>query len=248
MFNSRTLLGTGGLLLLVGLATPGCATKKFVRQEVGVVDKRVSDVDKKQSEAIANLDNKEQKDVSRVEERAMSAESKANDAAKAAQTADQKAVQAGQDAQAANGLAQQANTKVADVQHQVETIDNFKVATTQDVLFGFNKATLTEEQKAKLDTVVQAVQGMPRFQIEVQGFTDHVGSSAYNISLSARRADAVVRYLVDKGVALRRVHTIGLGETPKTEARLTKKEMRHVVVNLLVPDAAMQASATPGGR
>ena len=102
MLNSRTLLGTGGLLLLVALATPGCATKKYVQQEVGTVDKRVSDVDKKQAEAVANLDNKEQKDVSRVEERAMSAESKANDAAKAAQVADQKAVQASQDAHAAS--------------------------------------------------------------------------------------------------------------------------------------------------
>jgi outer membrane protein OmpA-like peptidoglycan-associated protein len=243
MLNSRILLGTGGLLLLVGLATPGCATHKYVQQQVGTVDKRVSDVDKKQSDAVANLDNKEQKDVSRVEERAMSAESKANDAAKAAQVADQKAVQAGQDAHSANDLAQQANTKVGDVQRQVETIDNFKVATTQDVLFGFNKTMLTEEGKAKLDAIVQQAQGMPRFQIEVQGFTDRVGAKDYNITLSARRADAVVRYLVDKGLPLRRVHTIGLGETPKTDAKLTKKEMRHVVVNLYAPEAPMSASA-----
>ncbi len=245
---SRTLLGAGGALLLVALATPGCATKKFVREQVGGVDQRVSAVDKKQSEAITNLDAKTQKDVSRVEERAMSAESKANDAAKAAQVADQKAVQAGQDAQAANGLAQQANTKVSDVQRQVEGIDNFKVATTQDVLFGFNKATLTDEEKAKLDAIVQQTQGMNRFQIEVQGFTDRIGSKQYNLSLSARRADAVVRYLVDKGVPLRRVHNIGLGETPKTDAKLTKKEMRHVVVNLFAPETAMSASAAPAGH
>jgi outer membrane protein OmpA-like peptidoglycan-associated protein len=236
MLHSRTLLGTGGLLLLVALATPGCATKKYVQEQVGTVDKRVSDIDKKQSEAVANLDNKEQKDVSRVEERAMSAESKANDAAKAAQAADQKAVQAGQDAHSANDLAQQASAKVGDVQREIETYDNFKVAGTQDVLFGFNKATLTDEGKAKLDSLVQQAQALPRYQVEVQGYTDHVGSSGYNLGLSARRADAVVRYLVDKGLVLRRVHTIGLGEAPK-DTNLTKKEMRHVVVNLLAPEA-----------
>lgn len=237
MLNSRTLLGTGGLLLLVALATPGCATKKFVQQQVGTVDKRVSDIDKKQSEAVANLDNKEQKDVSRVEERAMSAESKANDAAKAAQAADQKAVQAGQDAHSATDLAQQATAKAGEVQREIESYDNFKVAGTQDVLFGFNKAMLTDEAKAKLDSVVQQAQGLPRYQVEVQGYTDRVGSLNYNVGLSARRADAVVRYLVDKGLLLRRVHTIGLGETPKTDAKLTKKEMRHVVVNLFAPEA-----------
>ncbi len=248
MLNSRTLLGTGGLLLLVALATPGCATKKYVQEQVGTVDKRVSDIDKKQSEAVANLDNKEQKDVSRVEERAMSAESKANDAAKAAQAADQKAAQAGQDAHAANDLAQQANTRVGDVQHEIESFDNFKLAATQDVLFAFNKASLTDEAKAKLDALVQQAQGMPRYQIEVQGYTDRVGSKDYNVTLSARRADAVVRYLVDKGLLLRRVHTIGLGETPKTDAKLTKKEMRHVVANLYAPEAPMSASTAPAAH
>jgi outer membrane protein OmpA-like peptidoglycan-associated protein len=237
MMISRTLLGTGGLLLLVALANPGCATKKYVQEQVGTVDQRVSTIDKKQSDAISNLDNKEQKDVSRVEERAMSAESKANDAAKAAQTADQKAVQAGQDAHAANDLAAQANTKVANVQQEVENIDNLKVAGTQVVLFGFNKATLTDEEKAKLDSLAQQAQGMTRYQIEVQGYTDRVGAKQYNLGLSAHRADAVVRYLVEKGIPLRRVHTIGLGETPKTDAKLTNKEMRHVVVNLYGPEA-----------
>ncbi len=243
MLISRTLLGTGGLLLLVALATPGCATKKFVRNEVGTVDSRVSAIDKKQTEAISNLDNKEQKDVSRVEERAMSAEGKANDAAKAAQVADQKAVQAGQDAQSANNLAQQANTKVGDVQRQVDNIDTFKVTSTQDVLFGFNKATLTEDGQAKLDSLAQQAQSMSRYQIEVEGFTDRIGSKEYNLGLSARRAEAVVRYLVDKGVPLRRIHTIGLGETPKTESAMTKKEMRRVVVNLYAPENQTPASA-----
>jgi OmpA-OmpF porin, OOP family len=242
MLDSRTLLGTGGLLLLVALATPGCATKKFVQQQVGTVDQRVSDIDKKQSAAVANLDNKEQKDVSRVEERAMGAETKANEAAKAADAADQKAVQAGQAAKGANDLAQQANNRVGEVQHEVETIDNFKVLSTLNVLFGFNKATLTDEGKAKLDSVIQQAQGMSRFQVEVQGFTDRAGSKDYNVVLSTRRAETVLRYLVDKGLPLRRVHVIGLGETPKG-SDLPKKEMRRVVVNLYAPDQPMTAAS-----
>jgi OOP family OmpA-OmpF porin len=104
-----------------------------------------------------------------------------------------------------------------------------------------------EEGKAKLDAMVQQAQGMSRYQIEVQGFTDRIGSNDYNINLSARRADAVVRYLIDKGIPLRRVHKIGLGETPKTEAKLTKKEMRHVLVNLYAPETPMSASTTAPG-
>jgi outer membrane protein OmpA-like peptidoglycan-associated protein len=237
MSTSRTLLATGGFLLLVALATPGCATKKYVQQQVGTVDQRVSAIDKKNSEAISNLDGKEQKDVSRVEERAMSAESKANDAAKAAQAADQKAGQADQAAHAANDLAMRADAHAGEVHTEVENIDNFKVASTQSVLFGFNKAVLNEESKAKLDSIVQQTQGMSRFVVEVEGFTDHVGAKEYNLALSRHRADAVLRYLVDHGIPLRRLHMIGLGETPKTEvaSSMTKKEMRRVVVNLYAP-------------
>jgi outer membrane protein OmpA-like peptidoglycan-associated protein len=229
-------------MLLVALATPGCATKKFVRQQVGTVDQRVSEIDKKQSEAISNLDSKEQKDISRVEERAMTADNRASEAAKAAAAADAKAAQAGQSAQSANELAQRAHTRVGEVQHEVENIDNFKVASTQDVLFHFNRANLTDEATAKLDSIIQQAKAANRYQIEVEGFTDRIGAKDYNLSLSRRRADAVLRYLVDNGIPLRRVHMIGLGETPKTETNLTKKEMRRVVVSLYVPETPAPAA------
>ncbi len=216
MTTSRILTGTGGLLILVALATPGCATKKFVRTQVGTVDQRVSDVDKKQTEALANLEGKEQKDVSRVEERAMGAENKANEAARAAQVADQKATQADQTARNATDLAQQAQSRIGDVQRAVADIDKFKLVSSEDVLFGFGKATLTDDGKAKLDSLLQATQSAPRYVLEVEGFTDRTGSKEYNLVLSRRRADAVVRYMVDHGIPLRNIHMIGLGEMTKT--------------------------------
>lgn len=262
MTTSKTLAGASGLFLIVALATSGCATKKYARQQAGAVDQRVSEVDKKHSEALANLEGKEQKDVSRVEERAMGAENKANDAARAAQAADQHAGQASDAAKNATDLAQQAQSRIGDVQRVVENIDKYKLVTAEGVLFAFNKATLTPEGTAKLDTLAQQTQSMPRFIVEVQGYTDKTGPQDYNLALSRRRADTVVRYLVDKGVPLRRIHMIGLGsETPSVAANqnqqqqtadsgqpMSKKEMRHqmrrVNINVYAPETTLSASSS----
>ncbi|MGE5647488.1 MAG: OmpA family protein [Acidobacteriota bacterium] len=248
MTTSKTLVATSGFLLIVALATPGCATKKYARQQAGAVDQRVSEVDKKHTEALANLEAKEQKDVSRVEERAMGAENKANDAARAAQAADQRAGQAADAARNATDLAQQANSKVGDVQRVVENIDKYKLVTSEGVLFGFDKAVLTKDGQAKLDQVAQSAQGMDRYIIEIEGYTDPTGPKDYNLALSRRRADAVTRYLVDKGIPLRRIHQIGLGaETPsvaeQSGQKMTRKEMRRVNVNVFTPETTLSASS-----
>jgi len=241
--------------MIVALATPGCATKKYARQQAGAVDQRVSEMDKKHMEALSNLDSKEQKDISRVEERAMGAENKANDAARAAQAADQHAGQASEAARNASTQAQQANSRVGDVEKVVQGIDSFKLVSSDGVLFAFNKATLTDEGKSKLDTLIQNTQGMGRYVIEVQGFTDKSGPADYNLVLSRRRADTVARYMVDKGVPLRRIHMIGLGyDTPSmgqtaSAAPLTRKEMRRVMVNVFAPDTTLSASSgSPQGQ
>ncbi len=253
MSGSKTLVGFSGLVMLVALSAPGCASKKYVRQQTSPIQQRVEDLDKKHSEAIASLESKEQKDVSRVEERAMTAENKANDAARAAQQADNKATQAGQAAQNATQMAQSAQSKIGDLTTAFQNVDNFKVVSAEDVLFRFNRADLNDDAKAKLDQLVQQANGMPRYILEVEGFTDRTGPQEYNLVLSRKRADTVVRYLVDHNVPLRRIHMIGLGETQPTAAegqqaaaephKLTKKEQRRVIVKVLAPETTMSASA-----
>ncbi len=96
---------------------------------------------------------------------------------------------------------------------------------------------------------------MPRYVVEVEGFTDKTGPREYNLALSRRRADAVVRYLVDKGVPLRRIHMIGLGATmaPMTDGnamaqntsespKLTRKQQRRVIVRVYAPESTLSAS------
>ncbi len=253
MRTSNTLVGVGigGLVFLTALTTTGCATKKYVRQQTSPIQQRVEEVDKKQSDALASLESKEEKDVSRVEERAMTAENKANDAARAAQQADVKAVQAGDVARNATEMARTNQTKLGDLSNAFQTMDNFKLASAEDLLFRFDRAELTPDAKAKLDQVIQQTSGMNRYVLEIEGFTDKSGPSDYNLALSRRRADSVVRYLVDHNVPLRRIHMIGLGAQRVTEgqaanrpASLTKKEQRRVVVKVWVPETNLAAGAT----
>jgi outer membrane protein OmpA-like peptidoglycan-associated protein len=224
--------------MMVALSSTGCATKKFVQEQVNPVQQRVDAVDKKQTEALASLDAKEQKDISRVEERAITADSKAGDAARAAAQADSKAAAAAEAARSANTLAQADQAKIGDLTVEFQNMDNLKLSATESVLFGLNKSALSDEAKAKLDQIVQQTSSLSRYVLEVEGFTDKTGSKEYNLVLSARRADAVMRYLVDKKVPLRRIHMLGLGVDQAAEGEestpATRKEARRVVVKVWV--------------
>lgn len=87
-----------------------------------------------------------------------------------------------------------------------------KVSFASDALFDFNKSTLKQEGKDKLDDLFLKLFGMNLEVIVAVGHTDSVGSDAYNQKLSVKRAEAVKHYLVEKGVEENRVYTEGKGE------------------------------------
>src|SRR5205823_10395499 len=81
------------------------------------------------------------------------------------------------------------------------------------VVFANNSAVLTAQSKSTLDKIASDVSGQRSgYLVELQGFTDSVGSEQYNFGLSQRRAESVERYLVSKNVPLYRVSIVGLGE------------------------------------
>ena len=115
-------------------------------------------------------------------------------------------------------------------------------------LFEFNKAVLTKEARAKLDSEVIAKLGDLRElrYIIVNGHADRLGSTPYNQKLSEKRADAVRAYLVSKGVAADKVETLGFGKTLPVKACPDQKE-RKGLIECLAPNrrVVVEVQGTP---
>ena len=85
-----------------------------------------------------------------------------------------------------------------------------------NIFYDFDKATLRPESEAALDKLVKLLEENPNITIELSAHTDYKGSADYNKRLSQRRADAVVTYLIKKGIAADRLSPVGYGkEKPK---------------------------------
>jgi OOP family OmpA-OmpF porin len=101
-----------------------------------------------------------------------------------------------------------------------------RVSFAADSLFGFDQSVVRPEGRAALDTFAREVQGTSFDVITVEGHTDRLGSTAYNQSLSQRRAEVVKAYLVGTGgVDAAKVSAVGRGESsPVTKPEDCKGE------------------------
>jgi OOP family OmpA-OmpF porin len=88
-----------------------------------------------------------------------------------------------------------------------------------DALFDFDKATVKPDGRQALDKFAADLRGTIFDRVTVTGHTDRIGSDAYNMALSTRRADAVKTYLVDPaGIPAAKIIANGAGEsTPLTK-------------------------------
>jgi len=84
---------------------------------------------------------------------------------------------------------------------------------TLKLLFDFDSAELRPESITELERVVKFMNDVPFARAMVQGHTDSVGSDAYNMKLSDRRAKSVFDYLTSRGVDPSRLTSEGRGET-----------------------------------
>ena len=118
------------------------------------------------------------------------------------------------------------------------------VITFGNVLFDFDKATLKPAANADVRKLAQFLQEHPERKVLIEGFTDSVGSDAYNLQLSQARADSVRHALVREGVDPGRIQTVGLGKahpvsdnnTPASQAMNRRVEVTVSHDSSKVPD------------
>jgi outer membrane protein OmpA-like peptidoglycan-associated protein/tetratricopeptide (TPR) repeat protein len=124
-----------------------------------------------------------------------------------------------------------AMTAVAQKIEQKITLEKPRVGqkiVLRNVYFDFNKATLTAESLSELQKVVNLMKNNPTLKVEIGGHTDNVGSATYNQVLSQRRAQSVVNYLVDRGIARTRFRAVGYGESRPLASNDDEKEGREL--------------------
>ena len=110
-----------------------------------------------------------------------------------------------------------ANEQAARLQSEIDALkakstDRGLVLTLGDVLFDTGKATLNSGATRKLDQLAQFLTEHPDRRVQVDGFTDSVGTDSFNLELSQRRADAVKAALLTRGIDSLRIGTQGYGK------------------------------------
>ena len=226
---ANKLYAVSVLALAVAVA-PACASKKFVRTEVGNVNTKV--------DTLSGSLEETQERTRKNEERIGAVDTKAEAAGRSAQ-------EARGAADAAAQSARQVNTRVDQVQTELTTAVAasrklvYEVTLSEDQgQFKSGKFELPDTAKARLDEVINQLKADTKnVFIEIEGHTDNVGDKAFNESLGMERAEAVKRYLYEQHqVPLHKMNVISYGEDKPIGPNNSKDgraQNRRVVIRIL---------------
>jgi OmpA-OmpF porin, OOP family len=95
---------------------------------------------------------------------------------------------------------------------------------TLDVKFDFDKSIIKDDYCKDIDDLDKVMKDYPDLNVVIEGHTDNIGTDAYNKNLSQERADAVKKYMVEKGgIDANRIKAIGFGEERPVDSNDTKE-------------------------
>ena len=233
---SRTGVLVSVTLLIVAT---GCATKGWVREEMGKQEAQVG-------QRIGQVDERigtEAKRVDIVDRRIDTVEGRVN---QEAQKTDGMGVRVGtletsitSTSEAARGARERADAAMA----KAEGVDsrltklwnnrfNAKVVETVNVQFGFNRSDLDDGAETTLLGLAKEMQANPGLTVELAGYTDMKGARDYNYNLSQRRVESVRRFLIERGVQIGRIQAVGLGAL--SDRATPEAQKRRVAAKLMI--------------
>jgi len=226
----KSLIAASLLSLTVALA-PACATKKYVRTEVGGVNSKVDTL----SGTVEQTQGRIQQDEAKIGQ----VDQKAEAAGKSAETAQNTATAAQQAARQAAARADQVNTDLsANIAAGRKLV--YEVTLSEDQgNFKFGKTELPDEAKMRIDQVISQLKGQQGkdVYIEVEGHTDNVGGKDMNYQLGLDRAEAVKKYLyAQHQIPLHKINVISYGEEKPVSPNNTRDgraQNRRVVIRVL---------------
>jgi peptidoglycan-associated lipoprotein len=215
------------VLALAVSGTTACATKKFVRTNVGEVNEKVDTL---------------ARSVEENQERTKANETRIGEVDQRTAAADQKAAQAAQRADAAHTAVDAVKTsseaRADAIEKSVRRLVYEVVLSEDKGNFKFGKAVMPDEAKGEIDTLVQQLKSEPKgAYIEIEGHTDSAGTPDGNYRLGLSRAENVKRYLYEQHqVPLHRINVISYGEEKPIAPNKTRDgraQNRRVVIKIL---------------
>jgi outer membrane protein OmpA-like peptidoglycan-associated protein len=218
----KLVIGVPVLALALG-GTTACATKKFVRGEVGQVNEKVDTLTRS---------------VEENQERTRANEARIGEVDQKAAAADQRAAGAEQRAAEARSAADAVNTRADAIERASKRLVYEVVLSEDKGDFKFGQAAVPEAAVGEIDQLVQQLKANPNGAfIEIEGHTDNTGTKEINYKLGMERADAVKRYIYENHqVPLHRINVISYGEEKPiapNNTRAGRAQNRRVVIKVL---------------
>jgi len=221
---------TGILIAAVLFLTGGCATKGWVQEFLGTkeaqIDQRLVSLEGKlgdEAQRIGKVEVRVGEEAQRIEGmgfRVNTLETSIGQVGDAATGARQRADTALNRADEVNSRL----TRLWERRYIRNPVEAF------EVLFGFDRWDLSDAAQTALVSLVKELKENDKLAVELVGYADPTGAREYNVQLSQRRVEAVRRFLVEQGVDLWRIHSVGMG--PILDPEMPKEKKRRVTVKL----------------
>jgi outer membrane protein OmpA-like peptidoglycan-associated protein len=242
--------------LVAGMGLSGCAGRRAAPaggpREESSLEQRLAQLDHRLGQLEGELRGQRER-LDRLEARAGEMGSGTEDAGRRARAAASAAAEAADRADRAGSVAAEAKAsaeRAAEAADQalgrLEAVEkrlgrtvaarpSETVVETAVVQFAFDRWELDGRAQAVLGEVLKRLEQDPALLVTLEGFADSVGRDGYNFELSRKRAEAVRRFIVDRGVGLRRIEHIGFGETHPVADNATaegRAKNRRVVIKI----------------